>query len=155
MIQDLLQTAAFAPITDRGWLRVTGEDRTRWLNGMTTNNIAALQPGQGCYTFFLNAQGKIQADAYAFAQSDSILLETQIPQVLADLLDRFIIMDDVELEVVGSQSGIKSSEEESVGAPGHAASPRDLGCLPHPTPGSSSPAPPRRLPPHHPGTSSD
>ncbi len=99
-LQALLETSAFAPIHNLGWLRITGEDRVRWLNGMTTNNIAALKPGEGCYTFFLNAQGRIQADAYAWMLEDSILLESEaggIPTLIA-YLDRFIIMDDVELE---------------------------------------------------------
>lgn len=105
-LEALLTTAAFAPIHDKGWLRVTGPDRLRWLNGMTTNNIAALAPGQGCYTFFLNAQGRILADATAFALEDSILLETASPGSLATHLDHFIIMDDVELEVLPDFHGI-------------------------------------------------
>ncbi len=96
----LLTSAAFAPINNLGWLRVTGSDRVRWLNGMTTNNVAALAPGRGCYTFFLNAQGRILADATAFLLEDSILLETASPGTLATLLDHFIIMDDVELQVI-------------------------------------------------------
>ena len=112
-LQALLQTAAFAPIPNLGWLRVTGEDRTRWLNGMTTNNIATLTPGQGCYTFFLNAQGRIQADAYAFDQADSILLQTQKPQNLAELLDRFIIMDDVELAPEQNRAGLSLTGPQS------------------------------------------
>jgi aminomethyltransferase len=66
---------------------------------MVTNNIAALKPGEGNYNFFLNAQGRIQADCTAWMQEDSILLQTaadRIPALLA-LLDHFIIMDDVEL----------------------------------------------------------
>ena len=35
----ILQGAAIAPITDRAFLRITGPDATRWLNGMVTNNI--------------------------------------------------------------------------------------------------------------------
>ena len=73
---------------------------------MTTNNIAALKPGDGCYTFFLNPQGRIQADAYAWLLEDAILLETANPAALAELLDRFIIMDDVELEVVPTRAGL-------------------------------------------------
>jgi aminomethyltransferase len=82
-----------------GVIRVTGDDRVRWLNGVATNSIQALQPGEGCYNFFLNAQGRIQADATAWMLEDSILLETQrecIPALVAHL-DHFIIMDDVEL----------------------------------------------------------
>jgi len=98
----LLSTCAFAPLNDLGLLRVTGEDRVRWLNGMVTNSIQSLTPGQGCYNFFLNAQGRIQGDATAFALEDSILLETQRDRIpaLTTLLDHFIIMDDVELAPV-------------------------------------------------------
>ena len=104
----LLTQAAFAPLPHFGFLRVTGEDRVRWLNGMVTNAISSLTPGKGCYNFFLNAQGRIQADATAFLLEDSILLETaaeRIPALVA-LLDRFIIMDDVELNPLDHLSGL-------------------------------------------------
>ena len=104
----LLTSAALISLDDIAWLRVTGEDRVRWLNGMTTNSIQALTPGQGCYTFFLNAQGRIQADATAFLEPDAILLETsrnQLPTLLAHL-ERFIIMDDVELQPVDDRAGL-------------------------------------------------
>jgi aminomethyltransferase len=94
-----LAGSAFAPIDGMGFIRIAGEDRVRWLNGMTTNSIQSLQPGEGCYTFFLNAQGRIQGDATAWLLPDSILLETQRDRIdaLVAHLDRFIIMDDVEL----------------------------------------------------------
>ncbi len=98
----LLTAAAFAPLPNRGFLRVTGEDRVRWLNGMATNSIQSLKTGQGNYNFFLNAQGRIQADATAWLLEDAILLETtrdRIPALIT-LLDHFIIMDDVELAPV-------------------------------------------------------
>jgi folate-binding Fe-S cluster repair protein YgfZ len=98
----LLHGAAIAPLNDIGWIRVTGSDRVRWLNGMVTNSISELAPGQGCYNFVLNAQGRIQGDLTAFLLEDSILLETSRDQVekLFTHLDRFIIMDDVELAVI-------------------------------------------------------
>ena len=101
----LLRAAAIAPLDDTAWLRVTGSDRLRWLNGMVTNHIQQLAPGAGCYNFALNAQGQIQADLTAFLLEDSILLETsrdQIAKLLAHL-DRFIIMDDVELADITAQ----------------------------------------------------
>ena len=104
----LLRAAAIAPLDDIGWIRITGSDRVRWLNGMATNNIQALKPGEGCYNFFLNAQGRIQGDATAWMLEDSILLETsrdQIAKLLAHL-DRFIIMDDVELADLGTFPGL-------------------------------------------------
>ena len=101
----LLRAAAIAPLDDIGWFRVTGPDRLRWLNGMLTNSIAQLAPGEGCYNFALNAQGHIQADLTAFLLEDSILLETSRDQIekLLDHLNRFIIMDDVELADISVQ----------------------------------------------------
>ena len=107
-LSPLLTSAAFAPIQNVGWIRVTGSDRVRWLNGMVTNNIQALKPGEGCYNFFLNAQGRIQGDATAWLLDDSILLETaadRVPALMA-MLDRFIIMDDVELLALGTFPGL-------------------------------------------------
>ncbi len=105
----LLRTTGTAPLNSTGWLRVTGEDRVRWLNGMVTNSIQQLQPNEGNYSFFLNAQGRIQGDATIFATPDSLLIETaatQLPNILAHL-DHFIIMDDVELaDITATKSGI-------------------------------------------------
>jgi aminomethyltransferase len=76
---------------------------------MVTNAIQTLAPGQGCYNFVLNAQGRIQGDLTAWMLEDSILLETsrdQLPALLAHL-DHFIIMDDVELtDITGSRQGL-------------------------------------------------
>ena len=44
---------------------------------MTTNDIQTLVPGDGCYTFFLTAQGRILADANIFAMSDYLLIDTE------------------------------------------------------------------------------
>jgi aminomethyltransferase len=107
-LADLLHRASFAPLTNVGWIRVTGTDRVRWLNGMATNSIQDLKPGEGCYNFFLNAQGRIQGDATAWMFEDCILLETaadRVPALMA-MLDRFIIMDDVELSIPQEQVGL-------------------------------------------------
>ncbi len=39
---------------------MTGSYRVRWLNGMVTNSVQALTPGDGAYSFLLSAQGRIQ-----------------------------------------------------------------------------------------------
>ena len=99
----LLDAAGAAAITDHAFLRVTGADAARWLNGMVSNSIQALAPGEGCYNFLLNAQGRIQGDCTVYRETSAepaeFLLETAAAQVEAiqQHLDRFIIMDDVEL----------------------------------------------------------
>jgi len=95
--------AAIYPLTSRAFLRITGADATRWLNGMVTSNIAALAPGEGNYNFLLNAQGRIQGDCTIYREPDSdpatYLLATDKSQLetIQAHLDKFIIMDDVEL----------------------------------------------------------
>lgn len=104
--------AGLSPLDNVGWIRVTGEDRVRWLNGMVTNSVQDLKTGKGCYNFLLSVQGRIQGDAYIFAEPDALLLETASEQVAAlmALLDRFIIMDDVELaDSSATQSGLSLS----------------------------------------------
>ena len=87
----------------RAFLRVSGSDAGRWLNGMVTNSVKDIAPGEGNYNFFLNAQGRIQGDAWIYREPAdgpaAFLLATTPEQAatLKPLLDHFIIMDDVEL----------------------------------------------------------
>jgi len=106
----LLQNVGLSHLHNIGWIRVTGEDRVRWLNGMVTNSIQDLHPGQGTYNFFLSVQGRIQSDAAIFANQEDLLMETSSDQLagLITLLDRFIIMDDVELtDTSNTRSGLQ------------------------------------------------
>jgi aminomethyltransferase len=89
-------------VFDLGWrakLLVTGGDRQKWLNGMVTNNTRDLAVGHGNYNFLLNAQGHILGDMYLYNRGDYVLLDTDASQAnkLREALDRFIIMDDVEI----------------------------------------------------------
>jgi folate-binding protein YgfZ len=104
----LLTGAAVAPLTDRAFLRITGPDATRWLNGMVTNNVQALQPSEGNYNFLLNAQGRILGDCTIYRdpapEPPAYLLQTDTSQVatIEQHLDKYIIMDDVELQPMPS-----------------------------------------------------
>jgi len=101
-LRAIKESAALFPLGDRGFLRVSGADATRWLNGMVTNNIKDLGPGEGNYNFLLNNQGRIQGDCVIYRElgdAVSFVLESDAGQIetLRELLDKFIIMDDVEL----------------------------------------------------------
>lgn len=83
----------------RAKISLSGGDRTRWLNGMVTNNIRDLALGRGAYAFLLNPQGHILGDLYAYNRGNSIDIDTdcgQVEKILATF-DHFIIMDDVEV----------------------------------------------------------
>lgn len=96
----LREQAAWLDLSGRGKIRVTGEDRARLLHAMTTNQVDKLKPGEGCYAFFLNAQGRILSDVNLFCFEDHFLLDTEpeTHQKLFEHLDRYIIADDVALE---------------------------------------------------------
>ena len=113
-LQAILHGTAVAPlgapgyeVFARAFLSITGPDATRWLNGMVTNSVQALAPGEGNYNFLLNAQGRIQGDCTIYRELDegehTFLLETDRSQLtrVQETLDRLIIMDDVEMNPRG------------------------------------------------------
>lgn len=131
----LRERCGLARLPERALLRVAGADSTRWLNGMLTNSVIALQPGEGAYNFALNAQGRIQGDCTLYRESTpaepaSFLLSTTRTQadILQPWLERYIIMDDVELSST-------AAEDESLllAGPAVASTLRELG-LPAPEP---------------------
>jgi tRNA-modifying protein YgfZ len=96
----LRSMAAWRDLSSRGRILARGEDNARLLHAMSSNNVNALADGEGCYAFFLNAQGRIQADAYILKCGEDFLIETEASAhaALFEHLDKFIIADDVTLE---------------------------------------------------------
>ncbi len=95
----LRRTCGLYDLGRRGFLILTGNDRVRWLNGMVTNNVRDLAPGNGNYSFVLNPQGRIQGDLNTYNRGEYLMVTTdraQLPK-LKELFDRYIIMDDVEV----------------------------------------------------------
>jgi folate-binding protein YgfZ len=96
---------------DLGWLRrvaVRGEDRFRWLSGMVTNTVNELSENAGAWNLVLNAQGRIQGDLHVWREGDALTLTIaadQYDRLLAHL-ERFIIMDDVELAPLSEDSAL-------------------------------------------------
>ena len=97
--QALLGGCGIYDLSWRSKIVLTGSDRVRWLNGMATNNIRDLAAGHGVYNFLLNAQGRIQADLYAFNRGESLLVDVERAQreKVLQLFDHYIIADDVEV----------------------------------------------------------
>ncbi len=99
-LKALLGSAGVFDLGYRTFLSATGKDRVRWLNGMITQTVKGLEPGQTGYTLVLNPQGRIQGDGDVLCYEDHLELETDRSQVerLLGHLRRFIIMDDVRLQ---------------------------------------------------------
>ena len=69
------ETVGIADLSHRGKLRVTGEDRVKWLQSIISNDILPLQPGQGRYSSFLTHKGKMLTYFRLYIQSDAVMVE--------------------------------------------------------------------------------
>ena len=97
--QALRHGVGLCDLSHRGLVRITGQDRQRFLHAMVSNDTQSLQPGQGCYATFLNAKGHLIADFVVYAEADAYLLELE-PQAVRpfiEALEFFIISEDVTL----------------------------------------------------------
>jgi folate-binding protein YgfZ len=101
----LLDGCGVYDLSWRSKIALTGSDRTRWLNGMATNNIRDLAAGHGVYNFLLNAQGRIQADLYAFNRGEDLLVDVEGSQreKVLQLFEHYIIADDVEVADISDE----------------------------------------------------
>lgn len=92
----------------RGKVEASGRDRAAFLQGMLSNDVKALAPGQGCPAAFLDVHGKLIALLTVHCLADRLVLETDYLLVAPTLaaLDRFLIMERVELEDASARQGI-------------------------------------------------
>lgn len=67
----------FISMEDRAVLRVEGEDRAEFLQGLITNDITLATPGQAIFAAMLSAQGKFQFDFFIMADDTGYLLDTE------------------------------------------------------------------------------
>jgi len=88
-----------------GVLKLAGSERQSWLQGMVTNDVEKLKPGDSCYAAHLNAQGKIVAQMTVLATADALwlLLERVAVDKLAVAFDKLIIMEDVQVQNVSTE----------------------------------------------------
>jgi len=89
------------PARDRAAIVVTGKDRTSWLNGLVTCELAKLESGQGAYGLLVEKKGRIQTDLFVVPNADESALALVVPlslrESLLSTLDHYLIMEDAEL----------------------------------------------------------
>jgi folate-binding protein YgfZ len=83
----------------RAYLSFAGPDRVRYLNAILTNNIKGLATSQGTVSLLLNPQGHILAEVETYALPDSLFCVSyaMIRARLIEVIEKYIIMDDVTL----------------------------------------------------------
>jgi tRNA-modifying protein YgfZ len=93
------QRAGLVQRADRARIVVSGADRASFLQGLLTNDVVALKAGQGCYTAYLTAQGRMIADLYVYELGDVMLLtlHRDVKDAVMTKLDQVIFSEDVQL----------------------------------------------------------
>jgi folate-binding protein YgfZ len=107
---ELLSTGTGLLDRSRGKLRLSGSEAAEFLQGQVTNDVEALQPGQGCYAALLSHKGKVQADMRVLRGPDWIWLDTE-PNALPVLLrnvQTYSIGRDVRAEDLSASRAILS-----------------------------------------------
>jgi folate-binding protein YgfZ len=95
-----------AALPRRAVLAIEGEDRTPFLQGLVSNDVAEAQPGRAVWAALLTPQGKWLADFFIFADGGRLLLDCerdQAPDVL-QRLTRYRLRSKVSLRAADELS---------------------------------------------------
>jgi tRNA-modifying protein YgfZ len=74
--QALREHAVVVDRSHRTRLRLEGPKAVETVTGLVTNDIGALEAGQGCYAAALTPKGKIVADLRIFREGDAVLVDS-------------------------------------------------------------------------------
>jgi folate-binding protein YgfZ len=90
-----------AALPDRGVIRVTGEDRVAFLQGLVSNDVETVTAGAAVWSALLSPQGKWLADFFILSDGESLLLDCESPQLpmLVQRLSRYRLRMKVALAI--------------------------------------------------------
>ncbi|MEV0165121.1 hypothetical protein B0I32_111248 [Nonomuraea fuscirosea] len=100
--------------SNREVIRISGADRLKWLNDLTSQKLDSLRPGEWTQTLDLDLQGRVQHHMTLVDDGESILahVEPGTGQSLADYLDRMRFMLRVEVTLVDDLAVLSTADED-------------------------------------------
>lgn len=104
-------------LNDRALIRVSGEDVRGFLQGLVTQDVNAIQPGQPQWAGLLTAQGKALFDFILWADGADVLIDCEADQreALARRLAIYRLRRKIAIEAV--EGGVHWSVEAGRGVP--------------------------------------
>src|SRR5437016_135544 len=98
----------FFDFSGRTKLRITGNDRVRFLNGQITNDVRKATESVATEACVLNAKGKLTADIFLSVASDCFWFDADpdLRKALPARIERYIIADDVQIDDVTDRFSI-------------------------------------------------
>jgi folate-binding protein YgfZ len=87
-------------IPNRSILRISGEDRVAFLQGLVSNDVRKTESGAAIYACFLTPQGKFLHDFYIIPEGESLLITPETARVedLRARLQKYKLRSKVTLE---------------------------------------------------------
>ena len=100
----LEQGRALVDLSDRGIVTITGPDRLSWIDSLTSQAVANLEPGQSAETLLLNPQGRIEQSIHLIDDGVTtwMLVDGDQAAPLAAWFDRMRFMMRVEVTDVSA-----------------------------------------------------
>ena len=104
--ETLHTSAGLADLSSRGRAIVTGDDRITWLQSIISQDILPLQPGQGCYSTFMDHKGKMLAYFRVFIRPEEVVIEDvgEVGEHTFAALRKFLLYGTKAKMVKGSES---------------------------------------------------
>jgi folate-binding protein YgfZ len=102
------ERVAVMPRPWRSLVRFEGDDRQRFLQGVVSNDVVGLAPGDGCRALFLDVKGHVRADLDLWAEAEAIVAGSEVgfaERTLADLA-RYILAASVKVDDRGAGEAI-------------------------------------------------
>lgn len=100
--------AAWADLSHRGIMTITGADRIKWINDLTTQELLTLPTGTWTQSLLLDANGRIEQQFFLFDDGATMWLHLEHEKVAEFLafLNKMRFMLDVEVQDVSSQFAV-------------------------------------------------
>jgi folate-binding protein YgfZ len=116
----------FAYLPHRGVVAVRGADAVPFLQGLVSNDVAAIPPGEARFAALLSPQGKWLADFFVLAAPDGLLLDCEREQapMLVRLLSRYRLRAKVTVEDASGAFAVHAGWGEAAPPPAAVPDPR-------------------------------
>ncbi|MFI6899656.1 YgfZ/GcvT domain-containing protein [Nonomuraea sp. NPDC050394] len=109
----LIKGEAVVDRSNREIVRVSGADRLKWLNDLTSNKLDTLKPGEWTQTLILDLQGRVEHHLTLVDDGEAVLahVEPGTSEALIDYLDKMRFMLRVEVSSADDELAVISTAD--------------------------------------------
>lgn len=95
-------------LTHRGKIRISGKDRTMFLQKILSQDVNKLAPSQGAYSTLLDVKGRMLAYMCLYCDMDSFLIDVEpgLSEKIVQIFTQYLFREDVIVEDVTEKYGL-------------------------------------------------